>query len=98
MKLADLIPDPDALIALEPDELGRRMLPVLAAWPHQGKQLQLVQFLPSRANAAQSQDNIGYPADHRAPQIEIAIREAWAGLEGQALLVPDARFDHGVSM
>jgi hypothetical protein len=27
MKLADLIPDPDFLIALEPDELGLRMLP-----------------------------------------------------------------------
>jgi hypothetical protein len=32
MKLVDLIPDPAALLALEPDELGLRLLPVLAMW------------------------------------------------------------------
>jgi len=26
------------------------------------------------------------------------VREAWAWLERQALLIPDTRFDHGVSM
>jgi hypothetical protein len=33
LNLVDLIPDSDALIALEADELGLRMLPVLASWP-----------------------------------------------------------------
>ena len=28
-QLVDLIPDPDVVIALEPEELGLRMLPVL---------------------------------------------------------------------
>jgi hypothetical protein len=98
MKLADLIPDPDALIALPPDELGRRMLPLLAAWPQEGKQLQLVQFLPSRAAVAPSQDYLGYALDHRQPQIETAVREAWAWLESQTLLISDTRFDQGVSM
>jgi hypothetical protein len=98
MKLVDLIPDPDVLIALPPDELGRRMLPLFAAWPHEGKQLQLVRFLPSRAAVAPSQDYLGYALDHRQPQIETAIREAWARLERQALLIPDTRFDQGVSM
>jgi hypothetical protein len=98
MKLAKLI-SPDDLIALKPDELGLLMLPVLAAWPHQGKQLQLVQFLPPRPGQPQSQDYLGYPADHRRrPQIEIAIHEAWAWLEGQALLIRDTRFGDGVSM
>jgi hypothetical protein len=32
VRLADLIPDADVLCALEPDELGLRMLPVLAEW------------------------------------------------------------------
>jgi hypothetical protein len=84
LTLADLIPDPDVLIALEPDELGLRMLPVLAAWPHQGKQLQLAQFLPSRSGAARSQDYLGYPADHRRPQIEIALRKASPNAPPQA--------------
>jgi TIR domain len=98
MKLAELIPHPDDLIALPPGELGRRMLPVLLAWPHDGKQLQLVQFLPARAAVAPSQDHLGYALDRRTPQIEIAVREAWAWLEGQGLLIPDTQFDHGVSM
>ncbi len=29
VQLVDLIPDPDVLVALEPEELGLRMLPVL---------------------------------------------------------------------
>jgi len=91
-------PDPDVLIALPPDELGRRMIPLLAAWPHEGEQLQLVQFLPSRAAGTSHQDYLGYSVDHRRPQIEVAVREAWAWLERQALLIPDTRFDHGVSM
>jgi hypothetical protein len=48
MKLADLIPDPDVLIALEPDELGLRMLPLLVAWPKHDT-LQLSHVLTSVA-------------------------------------------------
>jgi hypothetical protein len=98
MKLAEIIPDPDVLIALKADELGMQMLPVLAAWPHNGKQLQLLQFLPSRTPVAPHQDFVGYAVDHRSAQIERAVHEAWAWLVAQALLVPDTRFSDGVSM
>jgi hypothetical protein len=43
VQLVELIPDPDFVIALEPEELGLRMLPVLATWPRfQELQLELL--------------------------------------------------------
>lgn len=40
MKLSDLIPDYEVLLALEPDELGLRMLPMFDRWPrHENLQL-----------------------------------------------------------
>ncbi len=32
MNLADVVPDGDVLVALEPEELGLRILQVLATW------------------------------------------------------------------
>ena len=87
MRLVDAIPDATVLCALEPEELGLRMLPVLARWPelHRSQQLTLDAFIVSvvgdyRGYASQ------YPAEHKA-QVEGAIREAWAWLEGLALLI-----------
>jgi uncharacterized protein (TIGR02391 family) len=93
MKLADLIPNADVLIALEPDELGLRMLPVLAAWDHRGNPMELNRFLPSVVGDGRSRDFLGqYPVDHRTPQIEQALREAWAWLEGVALLIQSSQW------
>jgi len=89
MKLVDLIPDPDALLALEPEELGLRMLPVLAAWRSPGNPLQPSAFIPSIIG---DDRNPGYPGQYpanRRREIEWALREAWAWLEGAALLVRD---------
>jgi uncharacterized protein (TIGR02391 family) len=89
LRLVDIIPDPDALLALEPDELGLRLLPVLATWRQQGAQLQPNQFIPSIVGSANNPDYPAqYPSNRRA-EIEQALREAWAWLEGQALLVHD---------
>jgi uncharacterized protein (TIGR02391 family) len=91
MKLADLIPDPDVLIALEPDELGLRMLPLLLAWPKHDT-LQLSHVLTSVLGDQRSRDfRSQYPAPF-TQQIDLAIRTAWAWLTGQALLIPDRRF------
>ncbi len=84
--LINLIPDADVLCALEPDELGLRMLPALDTWPpHQP--LALDDFIRhainhGRSPAIQSQ----YPPD-RGAEVEQAIREAWTWLEGSALLI-----------
>lgn len=87
MKLVDVIPDADALCALEPDELGLRMLPVLAAWPgvHRSQPLTLDDFVTVvRGGIPHYQGQ--YPTRDSA-RVEQAIREAWAWLEGSALLV-----------
>jgi uncharacterized protein (TIGR02391 family) len=97
MKLVDLIPDPHVLIALEPDELGLRMLPLLAAWPKHDT-LQLSHVLVSVVGDPRSRDSRPqYPAPLTQP-IDIAIRTAWAWLQGQALLISDPRFLTGDAM
>lgn len=90
MHLVDLIPNADVLCALEPDELGLRMLPVLAEWHprnplYQSVQLGLQAFIDATLGPA-SQPSQQYPAERR-PEIELAVREAWAWLEGSALLI-----------
>lgn len=79
MQLVDLIPDAEAVLALEPDELGLRMLPVLAQWPKQGR-LELRNFLGLTAGH--------YPPTYHA-ELTDALGEAWAWLEGAALLICD---------
>jgi uncharacterized protein (TIGR02391 family) len=82
MHLADLIPDPDVVVALEPDELGLRILQVLMNWPmHRGMNIEVGSFADGALQ--------GYPSTLRRSEVKQAIREAWAWLEGQALLVSD---------
>jgi uncharacterized protein (TIGR02391 family) len=90
MTLADLIPDADVLIALAPDELALRMLPFLAAWPpHLGNPMELDRLRRTIVGDMRAGEYLGqYPAS-RAAEIELAIREAWAWLEGSALLISD---------
>jgi hypothetical protein len=87
MNLADVVPDGDVLVALEPEELGLRILQVLATWNPQIRQIRLSLFL----NGALT----GYSNHPRRGQIEPAIREAWARLEGQGLLLQDPRYMQG---
>jgi len=81
MNLADLI-DLETVVALEPDELGLIILKPLAVWPQYGADLALPTFL----NAVDE----GYGV--RREDVRQSLREAWAWLEGQALLLPDSRF------
>ncbi len=95
MLLAEVIPDPDALCALEPYELGLRMLTVLAQFKpltplYDESQLGLKSFLNLTLGTAQ-QPGSQYPADRRR-EIDQAIREAWSWLEGAALLVTSPHY------
>jgi uncharacterized protein (TIGR02391 family) len=87
MNLADLIPDAEVLLALDPGELGLRILQVLRSTPSHLHQLDLTAFTNSVVGHPQT-PNGGYPAFRRMEVME-AIREAWAWLEGQGLLLPD---------
>jgi uncharacterized protein (TIGR02391 family) len=83
MRLVDAIPNADVLCALEPDELGLRMLPALAQWDRH-VDLTLQNFLAAVIGNIRSPPQ--YPPE-RNSEVDQAIREAWAWLEGAALLI-----------
>lgn len=89
MRLVDLIPDADVLCALEPDELGLRMLPLLAAWDGQNRIMDLT--LSNLIKVVVGGPAPEYPLQQSA-RVEEAIREAWAWLEGSALLINDRKY------
>jgi uncharacterized protein (TIGR02391 family) len=86
VQLVELIPDPDFVIALEPQELGLRMLPVLATWP-KFQELQLEVLLNHLIGNSRDPTRSGqYPQDRRI-EIADAVSEAWAWLENATLLI-----------
>jgi hypothetical protein len=90
MRLVDLIPDVDVLYALEPYELGLRLLPALAAFQpattlSDSTKLGLRSFLDATLDSG-PQPQSQYPAESRSDVVQ-AITEAWCWLEGSALLV-----------
>lgn len=87
-EFAHLIPNPDVLIALEPEELGAKIIFLL-----QKRQLQRDMFMPSvLTNELVPQPS--YPNAHftpyqsKAADVELALTEALAWLEAQGLIVP----------
>jgi uncharacterized protein (TIGR02391 family) len=90
MNLPDLIPDAEVVVALEPDELGLHILRVLGSWPRH-EQFELGKFINTVMGHPQSANRGPYPANQRGV-IDEAIREAWAWLEGAALLLPSTTY------
>lgn len=93
MRLIDLIPEADVLCALEPEELGLRMLAALANWREHIvlQHLTLNAFLESVAGRNAPEGRGQYPLRQRQ-HVEQAVREAWAWLEGSALLIKHSGF------
>lgn len=84
MTLRELIPDSSVLLALEVEELGLRLLPFLADWPRKNlSQLQLASLNDVILKEYQ---------DGPREEIKAALREAWAWLEGSALLIPSPNY------
>ena len=87
IQLFQAIPDPDVLLALEPEELAAKLLFLIRKRPDLG----------SRYHASGLADEVwqqnihqpSYPRE-RQPDISLAIAEAFAWLEAQGLAVPDS--------
>ena len=89
-ELTRAIPDVEALLALEPEELGAKLLFLLRM-----RNFQNGIFNPSSLNAELwpfsplPNQQPPYPR-HRQDDIDQALSEAWGWLEAQGLIVPDA--------
>src|ERR1019366_10289702 len=87
-ELPKVIPDADVLLALEPEELGAKLLFLLRkrAFPRN-------LFMPEQLNAELwpsttiPGQQTAYPRDRR-DAIDVALAEAWAWLGAQGLIVP----------
>lgn len=90
--LVDAIPDVDVLLALEPEELGTKLLflarkYLAGAQPGHQQLLHKQQFASDDLFVDHTATRRTYP-NPRRDQIFLAISEAWAWLEAQGLLVP----------
>ena len=83
-QLAQTIPDVNAMLLLEPEELGVHMLFLLKeAYPRPKV------FHPNGLIAELGESGL-YPAD-RVSEVELAVQEAWSWLEAQGLITADPR-------
>lgn len=83
--LVTAIPDVNALLALEPEELGAKIL--FLARKRFGERM----FHPNNYTSdlfGQFGVREGYPASREA-EVQWAVMEAWAWLDGQGLIVPE---------
>lgn len=92
MKLGEIAPTADALLALTADELGLRMLPLLVRSPPTGMHLSLKNLLEANiyqitTYGAGTRPGGTYPVERHA-EVRLAVIEAWTWLEGQGLLIP----------
>lgn len=88
LDLMRAIPDVQVLLALEPEELGAKLLFLLRRRIETASQKMVV--LTNTLNefaSARSSNQLSYPED-KLDQVMIAITEAWAWLEAQGLLIP----------
>lgn len=87
--LSSIIPDPEALLALEPEELAGVLLEYFNSLPHSDQRGQL------NAHAFSAEWGIkGYPPTYCDP-ISQAIMEAWVWLEREGLIAPRPGDQHG---
>jgi uncharacterized protein (TIGR02391 family) len=89
-ELTQAIPHVDVLLALEPEELGAKLLFLLRK-----RSFQRNMFLPANLNA-ELWPSVLLPGQQTPysstlrDAIDVALAEAWAWLEGQGLIVPAA--------
>ncbi len=96
-ELAERIPDTEQFLALEPEELGAKLLFVLRQRIKKGdKSVHLGNFLNGMTVTGNRVSDFWSVEEHEE-EIKVAICEAWAWLEAQGMLIPspDRNGQHG---
>jgi uncharacterized protein (TIGR02391 family) len=83
-QITQTIPDPDLLVALEPEELASKMLFLLR---QRSEPMYHPDNLQSEMWGDATRGQVGYPRQ-RENEIGLALAEAWAWLNAQGLVVP----------
>jgi hypothetical protein len=78
LKLADILPDPDDILDLGPEELGHYILRVLDSWSP-ATNIQSSAFLNVSLGDPQIPNSGPYPISKRA-ELQEALRTAWTWL------------------
>lgn len=87
-ELRNSIPDPDVLLALEPEELAGVLLRCLRdRVAREDRAINPYNCVIELRNSDPYRPDSGYP-HHRVREVQVAVSEAFAWLEAQALLVP----------
>lgn len=88
-QLVEAIPDAEVLLALEPEELGAKLLFLLRTYkvrnPNENFHKQIV--ISEQLFRNHNSPSLVYPIEFQE-QVKLAISEAWAWLEIQGLLIP----------
>ncbi len=85
-EITQLVPDPNVLVKLEPEELAGKLLFVLRKRTSDNGKYHLGNLLTELWMTAPGQRHPYESSDHKL--IELAIAEGWAYLEAQGLLIP----------
>jgi uncharacterized protein (TIGR02391 family) len=85
-ELINAVPDVEALLALEPEELGVKLLFLIRVWQEQREEMFTLMGMSSELWAFPPVGS-QYPRE-RQFEILLALREAWAWLEAQGLIIP----------
>ena len=95
MRLRDSIPDAEVLLALDPAELGLRSLPFIGHLTRQSNKMLNVSIFVNAVIGDSYYATYGneYPEGNR-DELSRALREAFAWLEGAALLVQPDNSNH----
>src|SRR5438034_8260399 len=78
-RIHELLPDPEVVLGLEPEELAGPLLQFLNSFP-QGQPV-------NQQNFGQRHTVEGYPHEYQE-QVQLALMEAWAWLEREGFVVP----------
>jgi uncharacterized protein (TIGR02391 family) len=84
LQLPQAIPDPNLLLALEPEELAAKLLFLLR---QRGEPMFHPINLQGEVWGDTTRGQAGYPRQHEE-EIDLALAEAWAWLHAQGLVVP----------